>query len=162
MKMLQVLLNGSRACNLMFDALFPTLPMRFVVKVSARPTGEAELYALSYQMQDAEEFETQLALAFPVFDVEDEVTVEFEAGAGECRFTVDVADKPLPGTPTTVAGPSTLIVDWAGRSTGRGVVTCVTCQSGFDPSAAYGEFVRLGSLRSGDKISLSVCGWPAA
>jgi hypothetical protein len=162
MKMLEMLVNGHPLpTTLMFDALATSLPMRFVAKLVGRDTGEAELYVLSYLMRDVREFEAQLQRADPVFNVEDTVTVKFDTTGGECRFAVDVGDRPLPGTPMAMKGLTTFILDWIGRSSGRGMLTCITTRGEVVPSAVCGQFFGMDPLKSGDKFSVRVRPWLA-
>jgi hypothetical protein len=132
-------------------------PFRVIAKFLCRGSPEAEVSGLSWFLDDSGEFDRELQCPYPLFHVDDEVSVSLLEREGAKRFIVAIGGKQVfAEMPFVVEGIGSLLLKWAGRPRGRGTLSCIFNGRGDLDVSTYGEFVGLPSLGLGDTFSVKV------
>jgi hypothetical protein len=132
-------------------------PFRVIAKFLCRGSAEAEVVGLSWLLDDSGDFDRELQYPYPLFQVDDEVSVSLIEREGAKRFVVAIGGKQVYAEmPFVVEGIGSLLLKWAGRARGRGTLSCVFNGRGDLDVSGYGKFVELPSLALGDTFSVKV------
>ncbi len=153
-----------RACLILYNGqVFASTPMeddvpfRVIAKFLCRGAAEAEVYVLSWFLDDPSELDRELPCPYPHFQVDDEVSVSLTERDGTKRFVVTIGQEQVfAEMPFVVEGMGSLVLKWAGRARGRGTLSCMFNGQGDWDVSGYGRFIDLPRLAVGDIFSIKV------